>query len=521
MEQMNKAFLQFNDEAINSGILQVRPELARLLKTTTEQFILLSKAAHKATDDRYEGEADEGHQDNNQSEPRHLPHSEHNANWLDGNTRSSSPEDIPAQQNNSDVLPLGYQLMENSSSSDVTPVPDSGVNMGVSMDLVTTSTMASFDPVYTLPATSSYAAFDKSLPSHTYSQNQLFNVGILAPSLPAPSPGTLKMSEEISPQYTYSFQETTFARRLHRAALERGFHLLSQAHLRPAAFTRVFRLSLLYNTRDQLMAKMKKHLSNGNTAPLETFHMPFIHLGGAGTHYKVGRVQNGYIIKQGPLQRRARLEPAGRSDLGWDIDLDLKEYEGEWFDANDVEGYLEERGVTINPQSHFTEAQVSTDHIPHAVYELSGLDPPSPSSIMSGVSNPMSPDASVGTTTSSNTNPSPKTPQLPDVSETSLELGAARLFPELSAMETTVSSTWDNTATGWLFGSGDKTPDFLSSGWADVQPASEWHMEDSVGTTGFGDWNLSELPAPTFMQQPKKRTVTIDVNLMISGKFDY
>ena len=168
-----------------------------------------------------------------------------------------------------------------------------------------------------------------------------------------------------------------------RAALERGYLILSQAHLRPAAVNRIFRLPLLYSTRDQLLQKFHALLNNSKMKPLEMFNLPFVHLGGAGTHYNKGaRVRNGFYIKQGPLQQQARLESADRADLGWNIDIDMKEYEGVWFDAQDVEGYLTEKGIRIGPQSSFAEARVDVDMIPRTVYEMSGVEPPSPTSPM-------------------------------------------------------------------------------------------------------------------------------------------
>jgi hypothetical protein len=42
---MNKTFLQFNDSALKSGLLQLNPGLARELKHATETFTSLAKTA--------------------------------------------------------------------------------------------------------------------------------------------------------------------------------------------------------------------------------------------------------------------------------------------------------------------------------------------------------------------------------------------------------------------------------------------------------------------------------------------
>src|SRR5215469_11111198 len=54
IEEMSRAFLAFNDSAMNSGILQIRPQLAQQLKVTTERFISLAKEAGKTGEDGHD-----------------------------------------------------------------------------------------------------------------------------------------------------------------------------------------------------------------------------------------------------------------------------------------------------------------------------------------------------------------------------------------------------------------------------------------------------------------------------------
>jgi len=192
---------------------------------------------------------------------------------------------------------------------------------------------------------------------------------------------------------------------------------------------------------------------------------------------------------------KARLESADKGGDAYDVDLDLREYEGEWFDADDVEGFLEEKGVKVDGiNGSFADAEVLDD-----------------------VGGSMSPASNTFTSPSlsDGVGVSPKTPVL---SEESLELGAMRLFPELAAMDP--SAGLDNMATGWLMGSGDKTPEYLSSGWAeDNQMFASWNNGLSDMANVFGEWNLEKLPQPAKVAVPKKRAVTIDVDRFINGEF--
>ncbi|KAF7197782.1 hypothetical protein HII31_00871 [Pseudocercospora fuligena] len=163
---------------------------------------------------------------------------------------------------------------------------------------------------------------------------------------------------------TYSFQESTFGRRLHRASLEGGYQLLLDPGRSPKTFDRVFRLSLMSRDRSKLTAAMKEALSRGPHEPLNQ-GAPLIHIGGAGTHFpRRDRYGNAEPKKPswnlgvvGP-QTLALLENAAKDNLTTDMTVDIAGFEGEWFDPYDVEGYLEEKGIIIDPGSSFAEADV-------------------------------------------------------------------------------------------------------------------------------------------------------------------
>lgn len=166
----------------------------------------------------------------------------------------------------------------------------------------------------------------------------------------------------------HSLDETTFARRLTRSCLETGLQLLNNADIRPAALNYVFKLSLPYLTPDQIRARFKIMLSRNQYEDLDWWDTPFISLGGAGTHYprrdargNIIRQRNGWTVKEGGstnkgTTRLQSLENGQYQDLEG---VDLTGFEGEWFDAHDVEGYLEEKFTCkIDPKSSFAECYV-------------------------------------------------------------------------------------------------------------------------------------------------------------------
>jgi hypothetical protein len=511
---MNKTFLQFNDNAVASGILHMSPELARELKKATEQFILLARASSNSSGDE--------HSDSEIEEvPRQLPtRSQPSTSRRPAQTlgdqqnqfhpgSSSSPE--PVTERGVDIG-MGYvHILDNEASLSPPPTETLANHFVDNMQLDSTPAIERYDSAMDnfslFPYSSATTSADiMAISTPNGFPSQQYNVQIPSPQ-PAVFPSPTKTMTLPSP-YTYSFQETTFARRLQRAALERGFHLLSNAELRPAAFIRVFKLSLLYHSREKLLTKFRKALTNSSDEPLETLQTPFIHLGGAGLHYNTGRVRNGYIVKPGPMHHQARLESADAPGVSVDIDLDLVEYEGQWFDSNDVEGYLEERGLKIDPQSTFAEGQIQAD--------VTEILPETPETVFSPARSP----SMVNNTTSTSSNASPRTPVL---SETALELGTQRLFPELGGWETGSNSAWDNAATGWLMGSGDKTPDFLNSGWLGVEAPSAWDFTDSVGTS-LDNFSATNLANPMNTLEPVKavkKNVTVDVSKLVDGEYSY
>lgn len=491
---MNKTFLNFNDRAVASGVLQMSPDLGRELKAATEQFILFAKASHQSGDENSDSEIEEEPQNSSKTLPRVIE-MEHQYSFSTL-ASSQSPESQPEILD----IGMGYSLTYDDSTSAQPPAPThvSSREFNNTMQMQTATTTGRYDDAtssfgllqYIRPATSG-ATLAVAAPSD--SQYQQYHVQVPSPT----QTNVPSMIKTIPGDYTYSFQETTFARRLQRAALERGFHLLSNAEQRPHAYNRVFRLSLVYHSRDNLIAKFRAALSKDPGHSIETYQTPFIHLGGAGTHYDTGRVQNGYIVKPGPLQRQITLESVDGTGMPQEIaDFDLTEYDGQWFDSNDVEGYLESKGLHIDPQSTFVEWQTDDDVVVSNESSTSADFFSSPSPSASGVE-----------TVASMMSPSPATPRTAQESSDWSEIGVWDN-----------SASWDTAAAGWLMRTGDKTPDFLSSGWSSVDNPAAWDFSDTIGAT-FDDYGASHLADAVAPRPKTMRNVTIDVSKLIDGEF--
>lgn len=396
---MNKSFLRFNDTALKSGLLQLNSNLARELKQTTETFVALAKSAA----------AEGNHEDDEQADDLDPSTALHDAAFTARahNDHSSSTQ-VPVPQHTD--IGWGYTAMVDDSSGQNSVSP---AKRAEEIDNFFTSSMSA-SPYRPSPQTSIVRrrvpltvgqVLDQSKnmsttpttnqsqlpfglvdlvtrdPSPYHSNPQMFSVNIPTPDVTPPvtrlpTPPlipNLSNSKTIAPIFTYSHDETTFARRLTRAALETGFHLLSTAAIRPAALNYVFKLSLPYMNLDALRERFKVLLARGTHEELDCWETPFIHLGGAGTHYprkdadgNIIPIPNSWNVRSiGPLPAKMiRAENTVDPSQSHDLQIDLTGFEGEWFDAHDVQGYLEEeKGCFIDPKDSFAEVLIEVDEV--------------------------------------------------------------------------------------------------------------------------------------------------------------
>ncbi|KAJ4358267.1 uncharacterized protein N0V89_002847 [Didymosphaeria variabile] len=544
IDQMNKSFLQFNEAALKSGLLQLNPVLAQQLKSVTESFVSLAKSAA-------EGHADE--EDVNEiieaapvrkSQARSTQPPRVNVGWGYSTTLKNSPpvQATPsppeeARSQNYGDLPLlpnfnAEQAKQGGLVQYRRPQMPDLFAQGVSWAHASLDERPSNQPLpFGLLDILSRQEFKPPSPQN----RSIFSVNIPTPRttppiprLPSPTYGNLT-TKSPKPIWTYSHDETTFARRLTRASLETGFHLLSSANQRPAALEYVFKLSLPYMTLNQLRDRFKELLARGTDEELDFWSTPFIHLGGAGTHYPRKDAQ-GSIIKPpstwtvrriGPIDKEMiRAENSEDPSQSHDLNIDLTGFEGEWFDAHDVEGYLEhEKGVRIDPKSSFIDALVDDDDHPGDDYFTTnaGLNSPSPPRRSSDDSTP-----SFGTDTTSAESRSdlPTPPKVqgatganvdhlfaPSDIAFGLDMGMASEFK----MPSIDSSAFFDQPLGL-----DLAPGFdigLNNG--SLQPLN--FPDDANGSNM--DMPFQGLEPIPVVRQKRKKAVLIDVTKLVDGKF--
>jgi hypothetical protein len=396
---MNTNLLQFSDAAINASLPQLHPGLGHQLKQVTKNFAALTKSAAEAS---INGDEDSGEPTSEVVGEAHVVPKPQAPQLEDIGWGYSTPVVDAARQN--DPKPSTHEPRERECMFQPMPtMPNAPYRNDHDSSLVRMRAPVRVGQVMDQAVSWSSTNTDEHQPSdqlpfglinipsrHQYSQPdaslnpQIYNVRIPTPDntppmkrLPTPPYFGSISTKTLAAPWTYSHDETTFARRLTRAALEAGFHLLSSAHQRPAALNHVFRLSIPYTDIDQLRHRFKSILARGTDEELDSWDSPFIHLGGAGTHYPRRDAQgnvvarpNAWTVRRiGPLSSNmVRAENTLEPSRSYDLNVDLTGFEGEWFDSFDVEGYLEqEKGCRIDPKSSFAEVLIDVDEDDHNI----------------------------------------------------------------------------------------------------------------------------------------------------------
>ncbi|KNG51868.1 bzip family transcription factor protein [Stemphylium lycopersici] len=354
IEQMNKSLQQLADSTLKSGLLQLNPDLAQEFKHVKETFSSLAKTASEGQydidEDGEPGAEGEGSQKAAESERSDV-------GWGYCTTSQSSIKHLPVPDSYFSHLSVTYGQQSASSATDIISRRQFTIGevLGQTHRLAQPQTLPQELPFGLVPVNSQpQSPFESSNP-HTYP------VSIPTPSVTPhthglPTPPLPKLSAKaLPPVTTYSFEEPNFARRLARAALEVGFQFLSNRNSPPALRQR-FQI-LMSRTIDE---------------ELDWWDSPFIHIGGAGTHFprrdnagNIVPIKNAWTIEQvGPKENKiSRLENSEDGRKEHLNGVDIEDFEGDWFDSNDVQGYLEEHyGCRLDPRSSFAECWIDVEN---------------------------------------------------------------------------------------------------------------------------------------------------------------
>ena len=166
---------------------------------------------------------------------------------------------------------------------------------------------------------------------------------------------------------TYSFQESTFARRLLRAAYERCYRVLSDPVRNKSIIDEMCKFTFCFNNYPNVKRWITKMTQTGSKDSLELWQAPQLHIGNAGLHYP--RTSLDAMSGEPPLNwtEKAPMGPPASviPETPMPPEMSIRDiikyvgFEGEWFDPNDVEHYLRNKGLFIDEQSSLVELDIN------------------------------------------------------------------------------------------------------------------------------------------------------------------
>lgn len=322
MEEMSKTFLDLNDQVMNSGLLSSQPELTRQFRGATKRFLSLAKVAS-----------------------HDLAHGEDSSDPTEKYDPSPGP---PLQQNIS-------EYSQTQSTFNQSSIVLEGFN---ATTLATTrATQSLLDltvPLWAFPSPET----EQSLFADPFAADASGSNNPRTPDVPWP--------HDLMAPYTYSFQETTFSRRLHRRCLELGYAALSNPNFSPVLLQKKFRFSFNISTRSRLASSFQFLLQRKAGEPLELWNRPYYSIGNAGMHYP-RRDQDGneiYPPNMHPPEKAFGPWPLHQSETRHsyttiDEIIEAAGFGGQWFDCHDVEGYLNSQGIFLDSSSSYVEVPPS------------------------------------------------------------------------------------------------------------------------------------------------------------------
>jgi hypothetical protein len=366
-EEMSNIFISLYDFAVGKGLLDREPEFGRQLQSTTERFLALAKTAEEHDDhhgeegEKHDGEAEsgsgktKGRRASPKKRQETTPPVSEPANIWGGYTLSK--EDSPIEE-----IDMGYQ-------------PDQQYKPREDLQIITRPTEENASFPFELMDLQQYRVEVPQI--EDYSQN-FFPQS----QLPLPS--------------THSYHEFSFARRIQRGAIEMGLRLITTADPSDKRYQRVFGFSLLYESKEAIEARLKRLHNTSTKETLQEWRAPFVHVGGSGTYYPMHESDvNGELIPKfrtgysmGPFSSQVSQVQDLLDD---DMKCSLPGFEGEFFDPNDVEGYLRGRGLDIPPAADFVTGELDL----LALTDMSSPKSHSSDTISSGLS-PLTPRSPVG-----------------------------------------------------------------------------------------------------------------------------
>ncbi|OHW90378.1 bZIP transcription factor [Colletotrichum incanum] len=374
-EEMSKEFMKLYDFAVSKGMHESTPEFGLQLQATTEKFVSLARR----TSEEPEKDGDPpASQDNEGEVPEVSPTS--------GREKHSDKSGSPDAAKPAETMYGGFIVSHDEAPLHSTP------HSGALSAVHTTSWAGSQS--HTPHSTLTHAPLGYEIVTEPTPDNASFPIGMsMEHSLD--QAGSLNLSDQpfsetlfsiLSAPSSYAYQERTFGRRLQRSTLEKAYLLVRMRNPPPALINSAFGFCLLFEPMERIVERVTNCLKANERETMFNWKFPFLHLGGGGTWFEEMNEMNAPAYPRAVAPRR----PVGNQGTAaphrqqvdsvfgmgpWDAeteemrDLRVEEemaklrtslpgFEGDFYDPDEVEWVLRQRGVVIPPAADFVTAEI-------------------------------------------------------------------------------------------------------------------------------------------------------------------
>ncbi|EEA18825.1 hypothetical protein TMatcc_010631 [Talaromyces marneffei ATCC 18224] len=183
----------------------------------------------------------------------------------------------------------------------------------------------------------------------------------------------------ITPPATYSFHESSFAGRLRRQCAEYAYRLLTDPNTDPKEILRTYRFSLCFKNKQALIERFWKAITAPPSSASDigtTTGAAEYTVGNAGFHYPLQQPTSNPQTTTTTTPPPRELYPVSKFIGPWPFHqadaphdftsinevISARGMVGEWFDSNDVEGYLREKGIQVDTQASFVTLPDESSH---------------------------------------------------------------------------------------------------------------------------------------------------------------
>lgn len=368
IDDMHATFSRFSDDAALVKLPSLSEHLAARLHETEQTFSLLREKSRACFDEAGDSLDKPGKRSESPSDSTDSAGSPSKKRRVNRGAEVDKSSSSPAKDSKAGASAWGYEILY-----DATGPADSDASV-LLQNLAGPEEMPELDVLWSdIPSLGSVAHApdgDVDRVEVDPRQGQICQAVPTARSLIAFSDAEDRGAvhvQSLKAPYSYAHRESSFARQLHRTTLETACHLIQERKLHPGLFRKKFQLCQPYGDGDKILEKIIETLRRPSTESLDWRDHPLQHLGGAGTHF-MRRPASGASSPSdkapgpaaiGASELAALMNSASSADTTGKP-LSIAGFEGEWFDASDVEGYLEERGIHFEPGSKAVALQASS-----------------------------------------------------------------------------------------------------------------------------------------------------------------